>query len=443
MPKRVIILGAAGRDFHNFNTVFRNDPSVKVVAFTATQIPGVSGRRYPAGLAGYLYPEGIPIEDETDLEWLISDYNVDEVVFAYSDVTHDHVMHVASRVLATGADFSLLGPDRTMLEAKRAVIAITAVRTGSGKSQIARWLTRKLRRDGYQVVALRHPMPYGDLIREKVQRFGSPKDLTDAACTTEEREEYEPHIACGNVVYAGVDYQAILELAEAEADVIVWDGGNNDFPFIRPNLAICVVDVLRPDQVTTHHPGETVVRMADVVVVNKVNAASDSAVDRLIASVLAVNPKATVVRAASPVTLDDVAAVAGKRVLVVEDGPTITHGGMPHGAGYAAALAAGVAEIVDPRESATPAITEVFDHHPHIGKVLPAMGYGPAQLAGLEATINGSSAEVVVVGTPVNLAGLLHLTKPAVRARYEFAEAGSPTLAGVIDEFVQHQMVRR
>ncbi len=434
--KRVVILGAAGRDFHNFNVVYRGDPSVTVVAFTAAQIPGISGRRYPAALAGPGYPAGIPIVEEAALESLCRRERVTQVVFAYSDVPHAHVMHLASRALAAGADFLLLGPDRTMLAAGIPVIAISAVRTGCGKSQTARWLGRHLRRRGRRVAVLRHPMPYGDLERERVQRFAARADLDAARCTAEEREEYEPHLAAGNVVFAGVDYGAILAAAEKEADVLVWDGGNNDFPFIRPDLHLVIVDALRPGQATAYHPGETVLRMADVVVVNKVDAAASADVQHVTDEVREANPRATVVRAASPVRLDDPAAVRGRRVLVVEDGPTITHGGMPYGAGYVAATTNGAAVIVDPRSAAAPPIDAVFARYPHIGRVLPAVGYDAAQLAGLRESINRAAADVVVSATPIDLAALIAIDKPVIRARYEFADAGEPTLASVVDAFL-------
>lgn len=435
--RRVLILGAAGRDFHNFNLVYRDDPSSHVVAFTAAQIPGIAGRRYPAVLAGSNYPDGIPVLDEAELEQLCRAHRIDEVVFAYSDVTHEHVMHLASRALATGADFRLLGPARTMLAASRPVIAVTAVRTGCGKSQIARFLSRRLKEKGRRTAVLRHPMPYGDLARERVQRFATMADLDAAQCTAEEREEYEPHIAVGNLVFAGVDYAAILAAAETEADIIVWDGGNNDFPFIKPDLHIVVIDALRPDQVATHFPGEAVARMADIAVINKVDAASRADVQRATDHLRAVNPRAKLLRAASPVRLDDPAAVAGKRALVVEDGPTITHGGMAYGAGYVAAIAAGAAAIVDPREQAAPPIAEAYRRYPHIGRVLPALGYGEAQLAALAATINAAEADIVVAATPIDLARLVALKKPVVRARYQFAEAGTPTLASVVDAFLE------
>jgi predicted GTPase len=434
--RRVLILGAAGRDFHDFNVVYRDDPTTRVVAFTAAQIPGIAGRSYPPELAGPHYPDGIPIRDEAELETLCRAHRVDEVVFAYSDVTHAQVMHLASRALAAGADFRLLGPDATMLQAARPVIAVTAVRTGCGKSQIARFLSRRLGMKGRRAAVLRHPMPYGDLARERVQRFARLADLDAAHCTAEEREEYEPHIAAGNLVFAGVDYAAILAAAEAEAEIIVWDGGNNDFPFIKPDLHIVVIDALRPDQVATHFPGEVVARMADVAIINKVDAASAADAQRASDNLRAVNPRARILRAASPVTLENAAAVAGKRVLVVEDGPTLTHGGMAYGAGYVAATAAGAAAIVDPRDAAAPLIAEVYRRYPHIGRVLPAVGYSDAELAALAATINASAAELVVSATPLDLARLVRLEKQVLRARYDFAEAGTPTLASILDEFL-------
>lgn len=434
--RRVVILGAAGPDFHNFNAVYRDDPAHLVIAFTAAQIPGIAGRRYPAGLAGELYPEGIPIVDEAELEAVCRAHTIDEVVFAYSDVAHQHVMHLASRALAAGADFSLLGPRRTMLASALPVIAVTAVRTGCGKSAIARWLSRRLRDQGRRVAVLRHPMPYGDLLRERVQRFAALADLDAAGCTVEEREEYEPHIALGNVVFAGVDYAQILAQAEREADIIVWDGGNNDFPFVRPDLHVAVADALRPNQIATHHPGEAVARMADLLVVNKVDVATAEQVKTATDALRAVNPTAPILQARSPVRLDDPTLVQGRRVLVVEDGPTITHGGMPHGAGYVAAIAAGAAAIVDPRPSATPDIAAVFRAYPHIGWVLPAVGYGTAQLAALAASIDASDAEIVVSATPIDLARLVRIAKPVVRARYEYAEAGAPALSSFIDRFL-------
>ncbi|HTS41191.1 MAG TPA: cyclic 2,3-diphosphoglycerate synthase [Xanthobacteraceae bacterium] len=433
--RRVIIVGAAGRDFHNFNVIYRNDSSVEVIAFTAAQIPGIARRRYPASLAGALYPNGIPIADEAELDALCRTKSIDEVIFAYSDVPHEHVMHIASRALAAGADFALLGPRRTMLNSARPVIAITAVRTGCGKSAVARWLSQRLRQRGLRVAVLRHPMPYGDLEKEHIQRFASAADLDAAQCTAEEREEYEPHIAAGNVVFAGVDYADILKAAEGEADIVVWDGGNNDFPFIKPNLHITIVDALRPRQIATHHPGETVARMADVFVINKVDSAAPSDIRLAEEGLRMVNRGAVIVRGASPIRLEDSAAVKGKRAIVVDDGPTITHGGMAYGAGYLAAVAA-EADVVDPRLSATPEISEVFQKYPHIGKVLPAVGYNRAQLAALEATINNSRADVIISATPVDFAHLLHLNKRVVRVRYEFAEVGEPKLSSIIDGFV-------
>jgi predicted GTPase len=441
MTRKLLIMGAAGRDFHNFNVTFRNDPAYEVIAFTAAQIPGISGRRYPSALAGDHYPDGIPILDEADLARICSEMRVDEVIFAYSDVEHALVMHKASIALAAGADFALLGPKRTMLASHLPVIAICAVRTGVGKSQTARWLARLLKERGLRVAVMRHPMPYGDLERQAVQRFATLGDLDAAACTIEEREEYEPHIRAGNTVFAGVDYARILALAETEADIVIWDGGNNDFPFVRPDLQIVLVDPLRPGHETTHHPGEAVLRMADIIVVAKTNSASEADVHAVTETARRVASKASVVRAASIVSLDDPAAVAGKRVLVVDDGPTITHGGMPYGAGYVAAIQAQVAEIVDPRLSAVGDIAEVFRQHPHIGKVLPAMGYSAKELKELQATINGSSADAVIAGTPSDLSHLMRLDKPVVRARYEFAEVGEPRLSALIEDFLRRRSI--
>jgi predicted GTPase len=436
-PIRIIILGAAGRDFHNFNQVYRDDPTVEVVAFTAAQIPGIANRRYPAQLAGTRYPDGIPIEDEARLEALCAEQRVDRVVFAYSDVTHAHVMHCASRALAVGCDVSLLGPAATMLSSRRPVIAVSAVRTGCGKSQIARWLSGRLRERGWRVAVLRHPMPYGDLAAARVQRFAVPADLDAAGCTAEEREEYEPHLAAGNLVFAGVDYAAVLEQAEAEADMIVWDGGNNDFPFVRPGLHLVLADALRPDQVDTHHPGETVARMADALIVNKVDAATPDAIAALDGRLRAINPRAPIVHAASPVRLDDPQAVRGRRVLVVEDGPTITHGGMATGAAHRAALDAGAGEIVDPRPFAEGALRETFATWPHIGAVLPAMGYDPAQRAELLRCIEASGVEAVVAGTPIDLAAMLAVSVPVVRARYAFEQRDGARLDEIVDRYLE------
>ncbi|MFO1322089.1 MAG: hypothetical protein U1F52_20990 [Burkholderiales bacterium] len=418
--RRVLILGAAGRDFHNFNVVFRESAVHEVVVFTATQIPGIAGRHYPASLAGPLYPDGIPILPEADLEGLCRSHRVDEVVFAYSDTSHPDVMHLASRALAAGADFTLLGPERTMLRAHCPVIAISSVRTGCGKSQIARWVSNWCSERDVRVAVLRHPMPYGDLGRQAVQRFATRDDLTRADCTAEEREEYEPHLAAGHVVFAGVDYAAILAAAEAEADVLLWEGGNNDFPFLRPDLHLVVTDALRPDQIDTHHPGETNVRMADIVIVNKANAAPGDGPARMERTIRRLNPLAEIVRGASVVYLDQPEAVRGKRVMVVDDGPTLTHGGMSTGAGFAAALAAEVGRIIDPRESAAPEIEALYRAYPHLGVVLPAVGYSPADREALRATIDDSRAEVVIAGTPIDLATLIRPNLPVVRAHYDF-----------------------
>ncbi len=434
--RRVVIVGAAGRDFHNFNVVYRDERAYEVVAFTAAQIPGIAGRRYPPELAGPSYPKGIPIEDEATLEELVRREQVDEVVFAYSDVPHAHVMHVGARALAAGADFTLLGPKRTMLRSKRPVVSVSAARTGCGKSQTSRFLSRRLRAHGLRVAVLRHPMPYGDLAAQAVQRFATLADLDRHRCTIEEREEYEPHLEAGNVVFAGVDYAAILAQAESEADVVVWDGGNNDFPFLVSDFGVAIVDALRADNVDSHHPGETAVRLADVIVVNKVNTAPPADVERAEAAARALNPRARVVRAASPVTLADPGLVRGRRALVIEDGPTLTHGGMSYGAGYVAAQEAGAAEIVDPRVAAVPAIAAVFRQYPHVSRILPAVGYGDEQLAALGATIRGAACDVVVSATPIDLGARVQSDKPIVRARYDYADAGEPTLGALLDEFV-------
>jgi len=432
----VLIMGAAGRDFHNFNLVYRDDPSFEVVAFTAAQIPGIERRRYPAALAGSHYPQGIPIYPESELEALIARERIDQVVFAYSDLAHAEVMHRASRSLAAGADFVLLGPQRTQICARVPVIAVSAVRTGCGKSPTTRWLSQRLRERGVRAAVIRHPMPYGDLEREAVQRFASRADLDAAACTVEEREEYEPHLAVGNVVFAGVDYTRIVAQAERECDLILWEGGNNDFPFVRPDLHIVLVDPLRPGHETAYHPGEAVLRMADVVVVMKTDSAHPADVERVIANVRRANPKASVVRAALAIQLDEPEAVRGRRVLVVEDGPTVTHGDMPWGAGYLAAKLAGAKAIVDPRPFAAPGIAAVYAQYPHIGPVLPAEGYSSAQLEALRQTINSTRADVVVAATPIDLGALVAIDKPVVRARYEFAEVESPGLAGELERFL-------
>jgi len=434
--RRVVIMGAAGRDFHNFNTVYRDDPTSEVVAFTAAQIPGIAGRRYPPALAGSRYPDGIPILDESELDRLCREEEIDAVAFSYSDITHETVMHAASRVLAAGADFVLLGPRRTMIEAKVPVIAVTAVRTGCGKSQVARWLSARLREKGIGTAVIRHPMPYGDLERQAVQRFASQADLAAGECTIEEREEYEPHIAAGHPIFAGVDYERIVELAEAECDLLLWEGGNNDYPFVRPDLHIVLVDALRPGHETSHHPGETVLLMADAVVIAKTDSADPETVDGIAKTIARLRPGIPVVRGASPIRLDDPDAVAGQRVLVVEDGPTITHGGMAFGAGYVA-IRDLAAEIIDPRAFAAPGIAAVFERYPHIGPVLPAVGYSEAQRRELEQTIAASGADAVVIATPIDLGGLLRIDIPTLRVRYDYADAGKPELGEIVDGFLE------
>jgi predicted GTPase len=429
--RRVIILGAAGRDFHNFNVVFRGDDRFEVVAFTATQIPGIEGRTYPPELAGRGYPKGIPIHHEDDLERLVADFDVREVVFSYSDVAHATVMHVASRMLAAGADFTLLGPKSTMLRADVPVVAVCAVRTGAGKSQTTRAVSRTLRQAGRKVAVVRHPMPYGRLELQACQRFESYEDLVAASCTIEEREEYEPHLAEGSIVYAGVDYARILASAQREANIVVWDGGNNDLPFFAPDVHITVADPLRRGHETSYHPGETNLRMADVVVINKVDSARPEDVAALRRTVEAFNPAADVVLASSPVAVERSEPLEGRKVIVIEDGPTLTHGEMPYGAGVVAARQAG-AELVDPRPWAVGSIRSVYERYPHIGPVLPAMGYSDAQRAELARTINASDAEVVLIATPIDLRRICDIAKPAVRARYELEDASSPTLAEVL-----------
>ena len=434
--RTVVIMGAGGRDFHDFATVFRGDPEVRVAAFTAAQIPGIAGRTYPASLAGPGYPDGIPIVAESELPELVARQRVDEVVLAYSDLSHEDVMHKASIALAAGADFRLLGPRATMLRSSRPVVAVCAVRTGCGKSQTSRRIGRLLLDAGLRVALVRHPMPYGDLERMRVQRFASLDDIDAADPTVEEREEYETPVRAGMVMYAGVDYAEILRRAEQEADVIVWDGGNNDFSFYVPDLLVTVVDPLRAGHELRYHPGETNLRMADVVVVNKVDSAGLDAVARVVADVEMVNPRATVVRAASPVTLEPGPSLAGRRVLVVEDGPTITHGGMPFGAGVVAARQAGATELVDPRSYAVGSIAATYARYPDIGAVLPAMGYGEAQLAELGATIRAVPCDAVVLGTPMDLARLIDLGHPSRRASYELREVGSPTLPEVLAPYL-------
>ena len=427
----VVIMGAGGRDFHDFNVVFRSDPETRVVAFTAAQIPGIDRRRYPASLAGPLYPDGIPIVPEAELAGLIAAHDVEEVVLAYSDLSHDSVMHKASIALAAGADFRLLGPRETMLESTKPVVAVCAVRTGSGKSQTSRKIGRVLRDAGLRVALVRHPMPYGGL-SAGVSRFASLTEIDAARPTLEEREEYEAPVEAGMVVYAGVDYAEVLERAEADADVIVWDGGNNDLPFFRPDLTVVVVDPLRAGHELHYHPGEANLRMADVIVVNKLDSAGAGALERVLADIALANPEATIVRAASPVTLDPGPPLKGTCVLCVEDGPTLTHGGMPYGAATIAAEHEGARIRVDPRATAVGSLAEVYEDFPHIGAVLPAMGYGDEQLAELEATINATDCDVVVTGTPIDLGRLIDCRHPIRHARYELQEIGTPTIADVL-----------
>ena len=435
--RKVIVMGAGGRDFHNFNVVYRDDPETRVVAFTAAQVPGIADRTYPPSLAGELYPVGIPIVPESELALLIAQEEVDEVVLAYSDLSHQAVMHKASIALAAGADFKLLGPDATMLRSTVPVVAVCAVRTGSGKSQTSRKVGRILLDAGLRVALVRHPMPYGDLERMRAQRFASLADIDASHPTVEEREEYERPVELGLVVYAGVDYGQILEQAQEEADVIVWDGGNNDFPFFAPDLLLTVVDPLRAGHELQFHPGETNLRMADVVVVNKLDSADAQSVERLLADVAAVNPLATIVRARSPVTLDDGPELTGAAVLVIEDGPTVTHGGMPFGAGTVAAQRAGVGMQIDPRPYAEGSIADVFLDHPHLGNVLPAMGYSDEQLQELEETINRVDCDAVVSGTPIDLARLITTRHPIRQVRYELEEIPPSSLEAVLDPIVQ------
>ncbi len=432
---KVIIMGAAGRDFHNFNVYFRNNDEYEVVAFTAAQIPGIEKREYPPELAGSNYPKGIQIFSEEKLPELIKKHHVDQVIFAYSDVSHEYVMHRASTVLADGADFRLMGPSTTMLKVKVPAVSICAVRTGSGKSQTSRRVSEILRKMGFDVVVVRHPMPYGDLRKQACQRFASYEDLEKYECTIEEREEYELHISNGVIVYAGVDYERILREAEKEADIILWDGGNNDLPFLSPNLHIVVVDPHRAGHELAYHPGETNLRMADVLVINKMDTADPTNIETVRKNIKKANPNATVVEAASPITVDNPNLVKGKRVLVVEDGPTLTHGNMAYGAGTIAAERLGASEIVDPRPHAVGSIKKVFKEYAHLGTVLPAMGYGKEQIGELEETINATPCDVVVTGTPIDLKHLLRLNKPAVRARYDLQEIGEPSLEDILRQW--------
>src|SRR5438067_6125399 len=429
---RVIIMGAAGRDFHNFNVFFRDNPAYEVVAFTATQIPGIEDKTYPPVLSGELYPKGIPICAESDLDGLIRKYSVDRVVFAYSDVSHEYVMHKASQVLAAGADFWLLGPNATMLKANVPVVSICAARTGSGKSQTTRKVVRLLRGMGKRVVSIRHPMPYGDLTQQAVQRFASYQDLDIHKTTIEEREEYEPHIDLGAVIYAGVDYGKIIKEAEKEADVVVWDGGNNDFPFYRSNLRNVVVHPLRPGHELTYHPGGTNVKSADVIVINKEDTAPLYAIEQVRSNVVSVNPRATIVDAVSAIYVENGQSIKGKRVLVIEDGPTLTHGEMSYGAGYVAARKWGAAEIVSPYPYAVGTIKATYEKYAQTREVLPAMGYGDEQIKELEETINSMPVDVALIGTPIDLRRVLHLKMPALRVRYELQEIGKPDLEDIL-----------
>ena len=435
--RRVLILGAGGRDFHDFNTVFRYDPMSEVVAFTAAQIPDIDARRYPPSLAGPLYPHGIPVRPEAELATIVANEGIDDVVLAYSDLSYTQVMHLAAVAQAAGASFRLLGPNDTMLASSKPVVAVCAVRTGCGKSQTSRAIGRLLLDAGLRVALVRHPMPYGDLEAMRVQRFATLADIDAAHPTVEEREEYEAPVAAGMVMWAGVDYEAILRRAEAEADVIVWDGGNNDFSFYRPDVLVTVTDPLRAGHELAYHPGEVNLRMADVVVVNKTDSAGHDEVGRVVANVAAANPGAAVVLAASPVVLEPGPALAGRRVLVVEDGPTVTHGGMPFGAGTVAARQGGAAELVDPRPYASGTLADTFARYPHLVGVLPAMGYSPAQLDDLACTIAAVPCDVVVTGTPIDLARLIGIAQPVRHATYTLAEIGSPTLAAVLAPWIE------
>ena len=433
--KKVLIMGAAGRDFHNFNTYFRDNPDYRVVAFTATQIPDIEGRKYPAVLAGKLYPKGIPIEAESELDRLIADCKVDDVHLAYSDLPHAYVMDKASQVLAAGANFVLLGPDDTMIKSRKPVVSVCAVRTGSGKSQTSRKVAQILQEKGRTVAAIRHPMPYGDLAKQAVQRFATYADLDKHECTIEEREEYEPHIDKGIIVYAGVDYGAILRQAEKEADVILWDGGNNDFSFYRSDLEIVVADPHRAGHELRYHPGETNFRRAKVLVINKMDTARREDIDLVLANAKRLNPKATIIRANSPTIVKDGGRITGKRVLVIEDGPTLTHGGMKYGAGIVAAKKYGAAEIVDPRPFAVGSIKKTFQKYGHLDNVLPAMGYGAKQTRELAKTIEAVDCDLVVSATPIDITRVISVNKPILRVRYELEETGAPTLKDVLKKF--------
>ena len=445
LKRNVIIIGAAGRDFHNFNTYFRDNELYNVVAFTAAQIPDIDGRKYPAGLAGKLYPDGIPIYAESDLPRLIKEQKVTDCVFAYSDVPYERVMSVSAIVNAAGANFMLLGWQETMVKSTKPVIAVGAIRTGCGKSQTSRRVIELLMKKGLKVVAVRHPMPYGDLMEQKVQRFAKVEDLEKHKCTIEEMEEYEPHVVRGNVIYAGVDYEAILRAAENDpsgCDVVLWDGGNNDFPFYNPDLMITVTDPHRAGHELKYYPGEVTLRLADVVVINKMDSSAPADIQTVRESIEKVAPKAVVIDGASPISVDDPSVIKGKRVLVVEDGPTLTHGEMKIGAGVVAARKFGAAELVDPRPFTVGKLTETFEKYPNIGTLLPAMGYGDQQLKDLETTINNTDCEAVVIGTPIDLNRIIKIRKPSTRVWYDLQEIGNPNLEEVIDEFVKkHKLV--
>ena len=436
-PIKTLIMGAAGRDFHNFNVVYRQNNLYEVVAFTATQIPDIEGRNYPSGLSGDLYPNGIPIHDESKLVDLIAEHDVEEVVFSYSDITHEYVMHKASQVLAVGAHFKLLGGEQTMIQSSKPVISVCAVRTGCGKSQTTRKVAEILKAAGKQVAVIRHPMPYGDLAKQGVQRFTTLEDLEKHDCTIEEMEEYEPHIIRGTVVFSGADYEAIIREAEKEADVILWDGGNNDMPFYKPDLSIVVTDPHRPGHELAYYPGETNLMMADAVVINKVDTADPKGVDTVRKNLQNVNSDAVIIECASPITVENSDLIAGKKVLVVEDGPTLTHGEMKIGAGMVAAEKFGAAETVDPRPYLVGKLLETFDHYPDIGLLLPAMGYGEEQVKDLESTINNTECDVVIIGTPIDLRRLIDIKQPSVRVTYDLEETGSPSMADILQPFIK------
>ncbi len=443
--KNVLIIGAAGRDFHNFNTYYRDNADYNVVAFTAAQIPDIDGRKYPAELAGSLYPAGIPIYAQDDLEKLIKELAVEDCVFSYSDVPYQVVMNLSALVNATGANFVLLGPERTMIKSTKPVIAVGAVRTGCGKSQTSRRIIELLMEQGLKVVAIRHPMPYGDLVAQKVQRFATVEDLAKHKCTIEEMEEYEPHVVRGNVIYAGVDYEAIVRAAENDpdgCDVILWDGGNNDFPFYKPDLMVTVVDPHRPGHELSYYPGEATLRIADYVVINKMDSADADAIQIVRDNIAKVNPNAVVVDAASPLTIDKPELVRGKKVLVVEDGPTLTHGEMKIGAGTVAARKCGAAELVDPRGFAVGKLAETFRIYPNIGTLLPAMGYGDEQIKDLETTIDKTPCDVVVIATPIDLSRIVKINKPTVKVGYDLQEIGQPDLAQAVNDFIQKKNLK-